>query len=151
MLAIAILAAGKGTRMKSDLPKVLHSLAGKSLIDRVLSCTEGLKPNRRLIVVGHQAKVVEASLKNHQDLDFVLQQPQNGTGHAIQKLSPQLKGFSGELLVLNGDVPLLQEKTLSSLLTFHRESNASVTFLSASLESPTGYGRVFTKCGYILF
>ena len=145
MLAIAILAAGKGTRMKSDLPKVLHSLAGKSLIDRVLSCTEGLKPNRRLIVVGHQAKVVEASLKNHQDLDFVLQQPQNGTGHAIQKLSPQLKGFSGELLVLNGDVPLLQEKTLSSLLTFHKESNASVTFLSASLESPTGYGRVFSN------
>ena len=132
MLAIAILAAGKGTRMKSDLPKVLHSLAGKSLIDRVLSCTEGLKPNRRLIVVGHQAKVVEASLKNHQDLDFVLQQPQNGTGHAIQKLSPQLKEFSGELLVLNGDVPLLQEKTLSSLLTFHRESNSSVTFLSVS-------------------
>ena len=145
MLAIAILAAGKGTRMKSDLPKVLHSLAGKSLIDRVLSCTEGLKPNRRLIVVGHQAKVVEASLQNHQDLDFVLQQPQNGTGHAIQKLSPQLKGFSGELLVLNGDVPLLQEKTLSSLLSFHKESNASVTFLSASLESPTGYGRVFTN------
>ncbi|MBW3041637.1 bifunctional UDP-N-acetylglucosamine diphosphorylase/glucosamine-1-phosphate N-acetyltransferase GlmU [Prochlorococcus marinus] len=145
MLAIAILAAGKGTRMKSDLPKVLHSLAGKSLIDRVLSCTQRLNPNRRLIVVGHQANVVKDSLKNYQDLDFVLQQPQNGTGHAIQQLGTQLKGFKGELLVLNGDVPLLKEETLNSLLKFHKKSNASVTFLSASLESPTGYGRVITN------
>ncbi len=144
MLAIAILAAGKGTRMKSNLPKVLHPLAGKSLIDRVLSCTQGLKPNHKLIVVGHQANLVENSLKNHKELDFVLQQPQNGTGHAIQQLRPRLEGFNGELLVLNGDVPLLKEKTLSSLLKFHRESNASVTFLSANLDSPRGYGRVFT-------
>ena len=95
MLAIAILAAGKGTRMKSNLPKVLHHLAGKSLIDRVLSCTQRLRPNRRLIVVGHQANLVEDSLKNQQDLEFVLQQPQNGTGHAIQQLSSRLKGFKG--------------------------------------------------------
>ena len=145
MLAIAILAAGKGTRMKSDLPKVLHPLAGKSLVDRVLSCTQGLKPNRRLIVLGHQAKVVEGALKNYQDLEFVLQQPQNGTGHAIQQLIPKLRGFKGELLVLNGDVPLLKETTLSSLLNFHKKANASVTFLSASLDKPTGYGRVFTN------
>ncbi len=144
MLAIAILAAGKGTRMKSNLPKVLHPLAGKSLIDRVLSSTQELSPRRRLIVVGHQANLVEDSLKNHQDLDFVLQRPQNGTGHAIQQLIPKLKGFKGELLVLNGDVPLLRKETLSSLLKFHKESNASVTFLSANLDSPTGYGRVFT-------
>ncbi|WP_269612540.1 bifunctional UDP-N-acetylglucosamine diphosphorylase/glucosamine-1-phosphate N-acetyltransferase GlmU [Prochlorococcus marinus] len=150
MLAIAILAAGKGTRMKSNLPKVLHPLAGKSLIDRVLSSTQGLSPSRRLIVVGHQANLVEDSLKNHQDLDFVLQRPQNGTGHAIQQLIPKLKGFKGELLVLNGDVPLLREETLSSLLKFHKGSNASVTFLSANLSSPTGYGRVFTdKSGLV--
>ena len=144
MLAIAILAAGKGTRMKSRLPKVLHPLAGKSLIDRVLSSTEGLKPNRKLIVVGHQASLVEDSLKNHQNLDFVLQKPQNGTGHAIQQLIPKLQGFNGELLVLNGDVPLLKEETLNSLLKSHKESKASVTFLSSTLEAPTGYGRVFT-------
>ena len=94
MLAIAILAAGKGTRMKSKLPKVLHPLAGKSLIDRVLSSTQGLNPIHRLIVVGHQAKAVEESLNNYQDLDFVLQQPQNGTGHAIKQLIPKLKGFN---------------------------------------------------------
>tara|TARA_Y100001968_G_scaffold5408_1_gene4777 strand:+ start:2522 stop:3862 length:1341 start_codon:yes stop_codon:yes gene_type:complete len=145
MLAITILAAGKGTRMKSDLPKVLHPLAGKSLIDRVLTCTQGLRANRKFIIVGHQSKKVEAYLKNHQDLDFILQQPQSGTGHAIQQLVPQLQDFNGELLVLNGDVPLLQEETLSSLLKFHKESNASVTFLSTRLESPTGYGRVFAN------
>ena len=144
MLAIAILAAGKGTRMKSKLPKVLHPLAGKTLVERVVSSTQGLKPNRTLMVVGHQANRVKDSLNNHQNLDFVLQQPQNGTGHAIQQLIPELKGFNGELLVLNGDVPLIKEETLSSLLNFHKESNASVTFLSASLDSPTGYGRVFT-------
>ncbi len=144
MLAIAILAAGKGTRMKSDLPKVLHPLAGKTLIDRVLSCTQGLKPARRIIVVGHQATAVEESLKNYHGLEFVLQQPQNGTGHAIQQLIPNLKGFKGELLVLNGDVPLLREKTLNALLKFHKKSAASATFLSARIDSPTGYGRVFS-------
>ena len=145
MLAIAILAAGKGTRMKSDLPKVLHPLAGKPLIERVLSSTQRLNPNRKLIVVGHQANVIEESLNDYQDLEFVLQHPQNGTGHAIQQLIPNLKGFKGELLVLNGDVPMLEEKTLGSLLKFHKESNSSVTFLSARLDSPTGYGRVFTN------
>ncbi len=145
MLAIAILAAGKGTRMKSALPKVLHPLAGKPLIDRVLSSTHGLKPNRRLIVVGHQADEIKGALKSTQDLDFVLQKPQKGTGHAIQQLIPNLKGFKGELLVLNGDVPLLKEKTLKSLLELHKGSDASVTFLSARLDSPTGYGRVFTN------
>ncbi len=144
MLAIAILAAGKGTRMKSKLPKVLHTLAGKSLIERVLSSTKGLNPNRRLIIVGHGSKLIEESLKTCQDLEFVLQQPQNGTGHAIQQLIPKLKGFKGELLVLNSDVPMLKENTLSSLLKFHKESNASVTFLSTILESPQGYGRVFS-------
>ena len=145
MLAIAILAAGKGTRMKSDLPKVLHHLAGKPLINRVLSSIKGLKPDKQLIVVGHQANVVQESLKSYLDLDFVLQEPQNGTGHAIQQIIPQLKEFNGELLVLNGDVPLLRKKTLSSLIKFHKESNAGVTFLSARLESPTGYGRVVTN------
>ena len=145
MLAIAILAAGEGTRMKRDLPKVLHPLAGKSLIDRVLSCTQGLNPEKQLIVVGHQAKVVRESLKSYTGLDFIIQEPQNGTGHAVQQLRPKLKRFNGELLVLNGDVPLLRAETLSSLLKFHKESNSSVTFLSARLESPTGYGRVFTN------
>ena len=145
MLSIAILAAGKGTRMKSDLPKVLHLLAGKSLIERVLSSTHGLNPENRLIVVGHKSSEVEESLKNYKNLEFVIQEPQNGTGHAIQQLVPKLERFKGELLVLNGDVPLLKEKTLSSLLKFHKEENASVTFLSARLNSPTGYGRVFAN------
>ncbi len=144
MLAIAILAAGKGTRMNSDLPKVLHSLAGKSLIERVLASTKGLKPNRELIIVGHKALEIQQFLRNSPRLEFVHQEPQNGTGHAIQQLLPKLKEFKGDLLVLNGDVPLLTETTLKKLLDFHRKSEASVTFLSATLSNADGYGRVFT-------
>ena len=150
MLAIAILAAGKGTRMKSNLPKVLHPLAGKSLIERVLSSTKGLKSTRQLIIVGHKALEIEQFLKDLPNLEFVHQQPQNGTGHAIQQLLPELEDFKGELLVLNGDVPLLTETTLKKLLDFHKKSKASVTFLSATLSSADGYGRVFTdKQGYV--
>ena len=144
MLAIAILAAGKGTRMNSDLPKVLHPLAGKSLIERVLASTKGLKPNRQLIIVGHKALEIEQFLRNSPRLEFVRQEPQNGTGHAIQQLLPKLKNFKGELLVLNGDVPLLTEKTLKKLLDFHRKSESSVTFLTATLSNADGYGRVVT-------
>ncbi len=150
MLAIAILAAGKGTRMNSNLPKVLHPLAGKTLIERVLSCTKRLKPNRQLIIVGHKALEIKHFLKNSPKLEFVHQEPQNGTGHAIQQLLPKLKDFKGELLVLNGDVPLLTETTLKKLIDFHRKSESSVTFLSATLRNADGYGRVFTdKNGHV--
>ena len=143
MLAVAVLAAGKGTRMKSDLPKVLQPLAGATLVERVLRSCEPLAPERRLLIVGHQAERVEQSLAHHAGLEFVLQQPQNGTGHAVQQLIAPLNGFAGDLLVLNGDVPLIQPHTLAELLEAHRRSGAAVTLLSARLEDPTGYGRVF--------
>jgi bifunctional UDP-N-acetylglucosamine pyrophosphorylase/glucosamine-1-phosphate N-acetyltransferase len=143
MLAVAVLAAGKGTRMKSDLPKVLQPLAGATLVERVLRSCEPLAPERRLLIVGHQAERVEQSLAHHAGLEFVLQQPQNGTGHAVQQLIAPLNGFEGDLLVLNGDVPLIQPHTLAELLEAHRRSGAAVTLLSARLEDPTGYGRVF--------
>jgi bifunctional UDP-N-acetylglucosamine pyrophosphorylase/glucosamine-1-phosphate N-acetyltransferase len=143
MLAVAVLAAGKGTRMKSDLPKVLQPLAGSTLVQRVLASCEHLSPQRRLLIVGHQAERVQASLAHHAGAEFVLQQPQNGTGHAVQQLLEPLAGFEGELLVLNGDVPLLRPETLDGLLQRHRGSGAAVTLLSARLADPTGYGRVF--------
>jgi bifunctional UDP-N-acetylglucosamine pyrophosphorylase/glucosamine-1-phosphate N-acetyltransferase len=143
MLAVAVLAAGKGTRMKSDLPKVLQPLAGSTLVERVLASCSSLAPERQLLIVGHQAERVEQSLAGHAGLEFVLQQPQNGTGHAVQQLLEPLAGFEGDLLVLNGDVPLLREQTIADLLERHRSSGAAVTLLSARLEDPSGYGRVF--------
>ena len=143
MLAVAVLAAGKGTRMKSDLPKVLQPLAGATLVERVLASCLPLAPLRQLLIVGHQAERVERSLSNLPGLEFVLQQPQHGTGHAVQQLLTPLSGFQGELLVLNGDVPLLLPGTLEELLAKHRSSGAAVTLLTARLADPTGYGRVF--------
>ena len=144
MLAIAILAAGKGTRMKSRLPKVLMPLAGATLVERVLKSADVLRPERRILIVGHQAERVRQALSGHDGLEFVLQEPQNGTGHAVQQLLVPLEGFTGDLLVLNGDVPLLRPETLQTLLKRHRASAAGVTVLTARLEDPTGYGRVFT-------
>ena len=139
-----MLAAGKGTRMKSDLPKVLQPLAGATLVERVLIGCEQLQPERQLLIVGHQAERVQQSLAQRPGLEFVLQQPQNGTGHAVQQLLEPLAGFEGDLLVLNGDVPLLRPETLQQLLERHRGSGAAVTLLTARLADPSGYGRVFT-------
>jgi len=144
MLAVAVLAAGKGTRMKSALPKVLQPLAGATLVERVLASARNLNPDRKVLIVGHQAERVEQQLSQVGGLEFVLQQPQNGTGHAVQQLLPCLQGFEGELLVLNGDVPLLRAETIDELVQTHRTSGADVTLLTARLNDPTGYGRVFT-------
>ena len=143
MLAVAVLAAGKGTRMKSALPKVLQPLAGATLVERVLASCQQLQPERRLLIVGHQAERVEQQLQGLRGLEFVLQQPQNGTGHAVQQLLEPLNDFRGDLLVLNGDVPLLRPETLAALLEQHRSSGAAVTLLTARLADPSGYGRVF--------
>ncbi|QEY31457.1 bifunctional UDP-N-acetylglucosamine diphosphorylase/glucosamine-1-phosphate N-acetyltransferase GlmU [Synechococcus sp. RSCCF101] len=143
MLAVAILAAGKGTRMRSDLPKVLQPIAGATLVERVLASCGPLAPERTLLIVGHQAERVRGQLSHRSDLDFVLQQPQNGTGHAVQQLLPALEGFEGDLLVLNGDVPLLRSETLEALVAEHRSGGSAVTLLTAELADPTGYGRVF--------
>lgn len=146
MLAVAVLAAGKGTRMKSSLPKVLQPLAGATLLERVIKSTNSLEPNRLLLIVGHQAERVQQQLQAHPGKpEFVIQQPQNGTGHAIQQLLEPLSDFKGDLLVLNGDVPLLRAETLEKLLQLHRDSDSSVSLLAAHLENPRGYGRVFSN------
>ena len=145
MLAIAILAAGKGTRMKSSLPKVLHPLSGKTLIERVLSNCSDLNPKRQILIIGHKSEVVKKSLSHISGIEFVLQNPQNGTGHAVQELSGNLKDFKGNLLVLNGDVPLLRTETIKNLINTHNSNNASVTLLTARIPIPKGYGRVFVK------
>ncbi len=147
MVAVAILAAGKGTRMKSDLPKVLHSLGSKTLVERVLDSLSGIDVERCLVVVGHQADLVRSQLAevtiNGKSLEFVEQTEQLGTGHAVQQVLKPLKGFEGDLLVLNGDVPLLRPSTLQGMLDAHRDAASAATLLTAQLPNPTGYGRVF--------
>ncbi|MEA5572253.1 bifunctional UDP-N-acetylglucosamine diphosphorylase/glucosamine-1-phosphate N-acetyltransferase GlmU [Calothrix sp. UHCC 0171] len=143
MVVVAILAAGKGTRMKSTLPKVLHSLGGRSLIERVLNSVEPMQPSRRMIIVGYQSEEVKVAMQSIPNLEFVEQTKQLGTGHAIQQLLPHLEGYNGDLLVLNGDVPLLRQQTLENLLKTHREHKNAATILTANLPEPKGYGRVF--------
>jgi len=148
MLAVAILAAGKGTRMVSSLPKVLHKLSGKTLLERVLESCQNLNPNKIFIINGHKADEVEKSLQNLKlniNIQFVLQEPQNGTGHAIQVLSKELTNFKGKLLVLNGDVPLIKSTTLKKLVEVHDLNNADASLITTKKNNPYGYGRVFTK------
>ena len=142
MVVVAILAAGRGTRMKSHLPKVLHSLGGRSLVERVLDSVEPLSPSRRMVIVGYQAQEVKAAMQ-YPNLEFVEQTQQLGTGHAIQQLLPHLEGYTGDLLVLNGDIPLLRTQTLQQLLKTHQENGNSATILTSHLTEPKGYGRVF--------
>ena len=143
MVAVAILAAGRGTRMKSDLPKVLHSLGGSSLVERALSSARLVHPTRRLVIVGYQPKRVKEALQTYQDLEFIEQTEQLGTGHAVQQLLPHLEDYTGDLLVLNGDVPLLRPQTIQKLLEVHQTNHNAATLLTAQLPNPQGYGRVF--------
>ncbi len=143
MLAVAVLAAGKGTRMKSSLPKVLQPLGGKSLVERVLNATNPLNADRRIAIVGYCSDQVRAALADYPKIEFAEQVEQLGTGHAIQQLLEPLTGFVGELVVLTGDSPLLRAETIQNLIDRHRDHQASATVLTAILPDPTGYGRVF--------
>jgi bifunctional UDP-N-acetylglucosamine pyrophosphorylase/glucosamine-1-phosphate N-acetyltransferase len=143
MVAIAILAAGRGTRMKSRLPKVLHQLGGRSLLEHVLAAIADLSPQRQLVIVGYGNQLVREALAAVPNLEFVEQTEQLGTGHAVQQVLPCLQGFSGDLLVLNSDVPLLRPQTLTALLKTHTENGNAATILTAQLPDPKGYGRIF--------
>ena len=143
MVAVAILAAGRGTRMKSDLPKVCHTLGSLSLVERVLNSCLSIKPSRRFVVVGYHSEQVKKSLDAFENLEFVEQTQQLGTGHAAQQLIPYLEGFTGDLLLLNGDVPLLRPNTIKQLLETHKAHQNAATLLTAQLPNPKGYGRVF--------
>ncbi|MEH2356278.1 bifunctional UDP-N-acetylglucosamine diphosphorylase/glucosamine-1-phosphate N-acetyltransferase GlmU [Nostoc sp.] len=143
MVVVAILAAGRGTRMKSRLPKVLHSMGGRSLVERVLESVEPLSPSRRIVIVGYQSEEVQAAMHSIPSLEFVEQTVQLGTGHAIQQLLPHLENYSGDLLVLNGDLPLIRSETLKQMLQTHIRNQNSATILTSHLPDPTGYGRVF--------
>ncbi len=149
MLSVAILAAGKGTRMESSIPKVLHKISGKSLLQRVIDTCFELNPDQIFVITGHKSKEVQESIPENKKIQFVIQEPQSGTGHAIQVLCKEVKKNKGNLLVLNGDVPLIKTETLKKLLNLHNSKNADVSVITTKKKSPHGYGRVFLKGDYI--
>jgi len=143
-VAVAIMAAGKGTRLKSQLPKVLHEVGGKPLLEHVIVAALRLVPAKDVYaIIGHAAERVEAAVQ-HTGVNFVLQTEQHGTGHALMVAREALSGYD-HVIVLSGDAPLITAETIGHLRNFHLEEQAAMTLLSADLPNPTGYGRVLRK------
>ncbi len=140
-LRTIILAAGKGTRMNSDLAKVLHPLCGKPMLSYVVKIAREICSGEILIVVGYHADEVKTRFSD-QDLIFIDQLEQLGTGHAVLQAWKKLENYSGTVLILCGDVPLLRVSTVKSLFDCHRARGATVTVLTTILPDPTGYGRI---------
>lgn len=136
-----ILAAGQGTRMRSKLPKVVHQVAGLPMITYVMEACRSIRAKRTLVIVGYQAERVREALAG-EAFEFILQQKQRGTGHALLQVEEALSGFDGDLLVLSGDTPLLRAATLEALVASHRRAGAEATILTAELSDPSGYGRI---------
>ena len=147
---VVVLAAGKGTRMKSEHPKVLHRTAGLPLIEHVLRAAAALEPSTTVVVVGHMAEEVQDALRNRPGIRFAVQQPQLGTGHALLQAEPHLSGQSGTVVLLSGDVPLLGPATLRALLEAHTSRDAAATVLTARVDNPQGYGRIVRHEGRIV-
>lgn len=144
MIKSIILAAGKGTRMKSDMPKVLHTIFDKALVGYVIDAVNntGLA-DENFVIVGHQAEKVEEYVnKNYDNAKCVLQSPQLGTGHAASMALPFLKDFDGEVVILNGDLPLITSDTIKEFVNFHKDKKSDLTVMSAIFEDPTNYGRI---------
>jgi bifunctional UDP-N-acetylglucosamine pyrophosphorylase / glucosamine-1-phosphate N-acetyltransferase len=146
---VVVLAAGKGTRMKSQLPKVLHRIGGLTIIERVIRTAAALMPASITLVVGHGADEVKQSLAKRNLLQFVTQEQQLGTGHALLQTRPLLEGKTGSVVLLSGDVPLLSTNSLKALLAAHAESEAAATVITAKLPRPFGYGRIVRTNGGI--
>ena len=140
-IGVIVLAAGQGTRMKSDIPKVLHRLGGTPLFLHAIRAAQQLEPSRIAVVVGHGASAVQQAYSGN-DLCWVIQEKQLGTAHAVLCAKPTFHRFSGDILILSGDVPLIRESTLKRLVDQHHRQQAAVTLLTANLEDPKGYGRI---------
>ena len=140
-LGVILLAAGQGTRMKSNLPKVLHSLGGKALFLHVLETARRLEPDVIAIVVGYGARKVQDACPAI-DINWAIQEEQLGTGHAVLCARDKFREFDGDILILSGDVPLIQERTLRMIVEQQRRSRADLSFLTTRVETPNGYGRI---------
>jgi bifunctional UDP-N-acetylglucosamine pyrophosphorylase/glucosamine-1-phosphate N-acetyltransferase len=143
-VAVAIMAAGKGTRLKSQLAKVLHEVGGKPLLTRVIAAATSVVPPADIfVIIGHEAERVRSTVE-HTGVNFVLQADQRGTGHALMVAQPALSTYD-HVIVLSGDAPQITPQTIASLLNFHLDQQAAMTLLSADVDDPTGYGRVIRK------
>jgi len=140
-LCAVVMAAGQGTRMRSDLVKVLHPLGGLPMVGHVLDLCRRLGVKRTLVVIGHQAERVRDALATY-PVEFILQAEQRGTAHAVLTTEVALQGFRGDLLVINGDVPLMTNVLAETLLGTHRKTRAQATVITTKLDDPRGYGRV---------
>ncbi len=138
--SVVILAAGMGTRMKSKLPKVLHEAAGRPLVEHVVRSVLPLNPEKITLVIGNGAAQVRARMQQH-PVEFVLQEKQLGTGHALMQTEAVLKDLSGDVMVLNGDGPLLKTETLARLLGA-QQSHEGMTLITCHVSNPTGLGRI---------
>jgi UDP-N-acetylglucosamine pyrophosphorylase len=140
-LATVILAAGKGTRMKSDLPKVLHKINKKPLVHYVIEQANSVNSNPTVLIIGHEAELIKHETSNF-NINYALQEQQLGTGHAVQQAEKALENFEGDVLILSGDVPLLTKETIKNLLDTHKSEKSIATVLTAHLDDPFGYGRL---------
>ncbi len=146
--AAIIMAAGKGKRMKSDLPKVLHEVHGKPMVIRVIDMLKSININKIVLVVGHRADLVKDQLADYAgQIEYALQEEQLGTGHAVLQAEEALSGFEGNILVLSGDVPFLTGATVENLISVNEREQAAATVLSAKPDDATGYGRIIRKKG----
>ena len=144
-LRIVILAAGKGTRMNSGLPKVLHKLHEKTLIDYVLDESKLLNPIESILVVGFKKNQVISHTKNRINLKYVTQKEQLGTGHAVLQTEKLLKDKKGHILILYGDVPNIKASSLQPIIENHIMNNRDLTLITAEINNPSGYGRIIRK------
>ncbi|MGY8753159.1 MAG: NTP transferase domain-containing protein [Phycisphaerales bacterium] len=138
-LAAIILAAGKGTRMGSDLPKVVHEVAGKPMVQWVVDAVREAGADRVILVIGHGAEIVKKAIPN---CEYVIQDPQLGTGHAVLVCKETLADFDGDILILGGDGPLLRASTVHDMVALQNETSASATLATSIIPDPTGYGRI---------
>ncbi|MDP8205898.1 MAG: NTP transferase domain-containing protein [Candidatus Electryonea clarkiae] len=140
-LATIILAAGHGKRMKSDLPKVLHKVGGKTLIEHVVKQAKNIGADSIIVVVGYKRDQV-IPVVTAAGVDYVVQEEQLGTGHAVRMTEKSFSDYTGDILILSGDVPLLTKETLERVFRYHIEEEAVATMITAVAPNPTGYGRV---------
>ncbi len=143
-LYVIILAAGKGTRMKSEKAKVLHEVYYAPMVHHVIEAVSPLKPDKIGVIVGHQRKAVKESLAVFDNLTFVTQEEQLGTGHAVLSAEQAIPEGEGTVMILNGDSPLLQSETLREMLDQHQKNGATATLMTTHLDDPSNYGRIIT-------